>query len=130
MLIYLLATDKLTNRHGAKGVVTQIIPDNQMPVLPDGRHVDLCLNPMSVISRMNMGQLMEIHVGNILDTAQHWLEKNKSNLKACIEMLTKLYELLDPYEDKRLSQVMITNLNNMDQFRQQKIVDDYKKVLE
>lgn len=125
MLIYLLTTDKLTNRHGAKGVVTQIIPDNQMPVLPDGRHVDLCLNPMSVISRMNMGQLMEIHVGNILDTAQHWLEKNKSNLKACIEMLTKLYELLDPYEDKRLSQVMITNLNNMDQSRQQKIVDDY-----
>ena len=55
-----MATDKLTNRHGAKGVVTQILPDDQMPVIPDGRHVDLCLNPMSVISRMNSPEFLNM----------------------------------------------------------------------
>ena len=117
--------DKLTNRHGAKGVVTQILPDDQMPVIPDGRHVDLCLNPMSVISRMNMGQLMEVHVGNILDAARKWLDKNRGDTNKCVAMLNKLYELLDGYEDKRLSRAMSDNLNNMNENDKRKVIEDY-----
>ena len=117
--------DKLTNRHGAKGVVTQILPDDQMPVLPDGRHVDLCLNPMSVISRMNMGQIMEVHIGNILDTARKWLQKNQSNTQACIQMLSKLFTILDSYEDKRLANGMIANLTSGSLSQQQKIIQEY-----
>ncbi|MEW6753272.1 MAG: hypothetical protein AB1505_20170 [Candidatus Latescibacterota bacterium] len=55
--------DKLANRHGAKGTVGRILPDDRMPVLPDGRTLDLILNPVSVPSRMNIGQLLETHLG-------------------------------------------------------------------
>jgi hypothetical protein len=54
--------DKLTNRHGAKGVVAAILPDNEMPRLPDGRHVEMILNPLGVIRRLNLSQLFETHV--------------------------------------------------------------------
>lgn len=109
----------------AKGVVTQILPDNEMPIVPDGRHVDLCLNPMSVISRMNMGQLYEVHVGNVLDTARRWLDKNKNDTDKCVKMLCQLYTLLDGYEDKRLSNSMIANLTNMPRQQQIDVIEQY-----
>ena len=55
--------DKLTNRHGAKGVVARILPDQQMPTLPDGTAVEMIANPLGVLSRLNMGQLLEAAVG-------------------------------------------------------------------
>lgn len=54
--------DKIGNRHGNKGVISAIIPHEEMPQLPDGRHVDVCLNPLGIISRMNIGQLFELHL--------------------------------------------------------------------
>ena len=117
--------DKLTNRHGAKGVVAQIMPDDQMPVLPDGRRIDVCLNPLGVISRMNIGQLIEMHVGNILDTAKHWLEKNRNNTDSCIRMLNQLFTLLDGFEDKRLSIKMNSYLNTLPKMEQNKIINYY-----
>jgi len=53
--------DKLTNRHGNKGVVSLILPDDEMPHLPDGTPVEIILNPIGVIARMNIGQLLEAH---------------------------------------------------------------------
>ena len=55
--------DKLANRHGGKGTVGQIVAEDEMPVLPDGRTLDLILNPLGVPSRMNLGQLLETHLG-------------------------------------------------------------------
>jgi len=55
--------DKMTGRHGNKGVVARIVPVEDMPFLPDGTPVDVCLNPLSVPSRMNLGQLLEAHLG-------------------------------------------------------------------
>ena len=55
--------DKVTGRYGNKGVVARIVPEEDMPYLPDGRPVDICLNPLSVPSRMNLGQLLEAHLG-------------------------------------------------------------------
>jgi len=55
--------DKLANRHGGKGTVGRIVPEDEMPVLPDGRTLDLVLNPLGVPSRMNIGQLLETHMG-------------------------------------------------------------------
>ena len=57
--------DKLTGRHGNKGVISRIMPEEDMPFLPDGTPVDICLNPLSVPSRMNMGQLLETHLGYV-----------------------------------------------------------------
>ncbi len=55
--------DKLAGRHGNKGVVARIVPDCDMPFLPDGTPVDIVLNPLGVPSRMNLGQIFETHLG-------------------------------------------------------------------
>jgi DNA-directed RNA polymerase subunit beta len=55
--------DKMAGRHGNKGVVSRILPVEDMPYLPDGTPVDIMLNPLGVPSRMNIGQVMELHLG-------------------------------------------------------------------
>ena len=55
--------DKMAGRHGNKGVIARILPEEDMPFLPDGTPVDLCLNPLGVPSRMNVGQILETHLG-------------------------------------------------------------------
>src|SRR4051812_21588580 len=55
--------DKMAGRHGNKGIVARIVPEEDMPMLPDGRPVDIVLNPLGVPSRMNVGQILETHLG-------------------------------------------------------------------
>jgi DNA-directed RNA polymerase subunit beta len=55
--------DKMAGRHGNKGVVSRIVPVEDMPFLEDGTHVDIVLNPLGVPSRMNVGQILETHLG-------------------------------------------------------------------
>ncbi len=55
--------DKMAGRHGNKGVISKILPVEDMPFLPDGTQVDIMLNPMGVPSRMNIGQVLEVHLG-------------------------------------------------------------------
>ncbi|PIT97618.1 DNA-directed RNA polymerase subunit beta [Candidatus Berkelbacteria bacterium CG10_big_fil_rev_8_21_14_0_10_41_12] len=55
--------DKLSGRHGNKGVISKILPVEDMPILPDGTHIDIILNPLGVVSRMNLGQILETHLG-------------------------------------------------------------------
>ncbi|HGT1302965.1 TPA: DNA-directed RNA polymerase subunit beta [Enterococcus faecium] len=55
--------DKMAGRHGNKGVVSRIMPEEDMPFLPDGTPIDIMLNPLGVPSRMNIGQVLELHLG-------------------------------------------------------------------
>jgi DNA-directed RNA polymerase subunit beta len=55
--------DKMAGRHGNKGVVAKIVPEQDMPFLPDGTPIEICLNPLGVPSRMNVGQVLETHLG-------------------------------------------------------------------
>ena len=55
--------DKMAGRHGNKGVVSRMLPQEDMPFLPDGTPLDIVLNPLGVPSRMNIGQVLEIHLG-------------------------------------------------------------------
>ncbi len=55
--------DKMAGRHGNKGVVSKIVPEEDMPYMQDGTAVDICLNPLGVPSRMNIGQVLETHLG-------------------------------------------------------------------
>ncbi len=55
--------DKMAGRHGNKGVVSRILPEEEMPFLPDGTPLDIVLNPLGVPSRMNIGQVLEVHLG-------------------------------------------------------------------
>jgi len=66
--------DKLAGRHGNKGVIARILPEEDMPFLPDGTPLDVLLNPLSVPSRMNLGQVFEAHLG--------WLAQLKGELVA------------------------------------------------
>ncbi|MPQ72117.1 DNA-directed RNA polymerase subunit beta, partial [Pseudomonas sp. MWU12-2323] len=59
----LQAGDKMAGRHGNKGVVSRILPIEDMPYMGDGRPVDIVLNPLGVPSRMNIGQILEVHLG-------------------------------------------------------------------
>ena len=55
--------DKLAGRHGNKGVISKIVPASDMPYLPDGTPIDIIISPLSVLARMNLGQLLETHLG-------------------------------------------------------------------
>jgi DNA-directed RNA polymerase subunit beta len=104
---------KIANRHGNKGVVSIIKPDNEMPTLPNGTPLEVIFNPLGVISRMNIGQLFEIHV----TWAMHNFIKQISNLipddflDKCIEFISIIDNTPNKdYTEK--SKVFIKNLNN------------------
>jgi DNA-directed RNA polymerase subunit beta len=73
--------DKMAGRHGNKGVVSRILPEEDLPYFADGRTVDMVLNPLGVPSRMNVGQILEIHLGRAAkglgDQVNALLEENK-----------------------------------------------------
>jgi DNA-directed RNA polymerase subunit beta len=73
--------DKMAGRHGNKGVISKIVPIEDMPYLEDGTHVDILLNPLGVPSRMNVGQILETHLG--------W---------ACVGLGKKIGKLIDDYK--------------------------------
>ncbi len=64
--------DKMAGRHGNKGIVARILPVEDMPYLDDGTPLDICLNPLGVPSRMNIGQIMEVELGWAASTLDQW----------------------------------------------------------
>ena len=59
----IMVGDKMCGRHGNKGVISRILPEEDMPYLPDGTPLQICLNPQGIPSRMNLGQVLEVHLG-------------------------------------------------------------------
>ena len=66
--------DKMAGRHGNKGVVARILPEEDMPYMEDGTPLDICLNPLGVPSRMNIGQIMESELGLVAHYLDKWFE--------------------------------------------------------
>ncbi len=83
------AGDKLSGRHGNKGVISKVLPEEDMPFLEDGTPVDIILNPLGVPSRMNVGQLLEMHVG--------WAAK-----KLGIKVISPAFDGVTPEDMKNL----------------------------
>lgn len=94
--------DKMAGRHGNKGVISRILPIEDMPFLADGTHVDVVLNPLGVPSRMNVGQIFETHLGwacanlgkqitNLLEDWQHGGQKDA--------LVTRLRDIYGPDEE-------------------------------
>jgi hypothetical protein len=90
--------DKIANRHGNKGVISKIIPHEKMPKLEDGRNLDICINPLGIISRMNVGQIYELHLSKSFeDLKQNMLQMLKEKLpqKQIKDYLKMYIEILD-----------------------------------
>jgi DNA-directed RNA polymerase subunit beta len=81
--------DKLAGRHGNKGVISKIVDEQDMPFLEDGTPVDVILNPLGVPSRMNVGQILETHLGWV--AAQGWYDDGTEAFKDSREYGTKVY---------------------------------------
>ena len=93
--------DKIANRHGNKGIISRIIPHEKMPQIEDGRHLDICINPLGIISRMNLGQLYELRMSMILEDLRKILKemirtKDQSEVK---EYLLGFIKIIDKTED-------------------------------
>ena len=88
--------DKMSGRHGNKGVVSMLLPEEDVPYMEDGRTVDIVLNPLGVPSRMNIGQIFEVHLGlgarRLGEQINRYLQENYGIDK----LRAKLKEVLDP----------------------------------
>ncbi|MGL4673857.1 MAG: DNA-directed RNA polymerase subunit beta, partial [Wohlfahrtiimonas sp.] len=105
--------DKMAGRHGNKGVVSMIVPEEDMPYMEDGTPVDICLNPLGVPSRMNIGQILETHLG--------WAAKGLGNkIQRMLEeksAMTDLRSFVDEiYNKDESAQKVDLNDFNDDQF--------------
>ena len=74
--------DKMAGRHGNKGVIARILPEEDMPYLPDGTPVEVVLNPLGVPSRMNVGQILETHLGWAAKVHGDWLSETVESQRA------------------------------------------------
>jgi DNA-directed RNA polymerase subunit beta len=85
--------DKMAGRHGNKGVVSRILPEEDMPYFEDGTAVDVVLNPLGVPSRMNVGQVLEVHLGRAAKMLGEQIQKmaEKHELAAVKKKLQKIY---------------------------------------
>jgi DNA-directed RNA polymerase subunit beta len=91
--------DKMAGRHGNKGVVSKVVPLEDMPFLEDGTPVDIILNPLGLPSRMNVGQILETHLGwaamslgKQIDTAVQTYRENHKHIKELRQLLETVYE--------------------------------------
>ena len=108
--------DKMAGRHGNKGVVSRVLAAEDMPYLPDGRPVDMVLNPLGVPSRMNVGQILETHLGwavkeigrqlnEYIDT-EYDINELKDKLRNYYDGSNKFLDLLEKFSDEELIDVV------------------------
>lgn len=103
--------DKVSNRHGAKGIISKIVPKDEMPQLEDGRHLEIIVNPLGIISRMNVGQLFELHSTESLFQLKKYLlnshNKYGSLSDSAIQKLEKYFDIMDATSTKWTSQHIV-----------------------
>lgn len=111
--------DKLANRHGNKGVISRIIDHEKMPITEDGQHIEICINPLGIISRMNLGQLFELQLSSSLCAIKEKMfqmikdNKNQDQLK---EYLLGYIKIIDNTKDNWYytqfkEQLLLTKIN-------------------
>jgi DNA-directed RNA polymerase subunit beta len=90
--------DKMAGRHGNKGVISRILPEEDMPYMPDGTPVDIVLNPLGVPSRMNIGQILETHLGWAAQGLGRQIERMLERQATTEEVREKLKQIYDDPE--------------------------------
>ncbi len=115
--------DKIANRHGNKGVISRIVRDEQMPILEDGRRVEIIINPLGIISRMNVGQLSELQLGEaIYQLKQKML--GCATPKSARTMLKKFITFIDNTENNWARDVIMNDFDkNLEKYNIEKAVE-------
>ena len=118
------AGDKLAGRHGNKGVISTILPEEDMPFLADGTPVDIVLNPMGVPGRMNVGQVLEVHLGwiasqgwdvtGVKEAAEEWLSKVPEHARKAEARTNIATPVFDGVEEDVLGGLLQNTLPNRD----------------
>ncbi|MCX5748469.1 MAG: DNA-directed RNA polymerase subunit beta [Proteobacteria bacterium] len=113
--------DKMAGRHGNKGVVSRLLPEEDMPYLEDGTPVDIVLNPLGVPSRMNIGQILEVHLGwaakSLGNQIQAYLDTNwspdvmRDKLKKLFPDHTPIIDKLNTEDIGRFAQTLTTGVH-------------------
>ena len=114
--------DKLTNRYGAKGIVSLIEKEEYMPVTPWGDKVDIIVNPIGVINRMNVGQLLENNIGLISKVMALNIIQNKNSKSKVISMIKNVLKLLDKTKNQVMVSSIVTNITSLSN-------NDYRKFI-
>ena len=101
--------DKIGNRHGNKGVISKIVPIDQMPTLPDGRKAEIIINPLGIISRMNVGQVYEAHLSmSLVDLKKHVRKmfEEKKTTKEIYSYVLEYIKIIDKTENNNYTDQM------------------------
>jgi len=114
--------DKLTNRHGAKGIVSLIEKDELMPRTPTGDKIEVILNPIGVIGRMNVGQLYEMYVGLISRELGRRIIAGKSKSKA-VALMKSVLPKLDTTKNKEFSKTLIRKFQGLNATKFKQFMD-------
>jgi len=108
--------DKIANRHGNKGVISKIIPKSEMPILEDGRRPDIIINPLGIISRMNVGQLFEMHMGEAIFQLKNKItsqfEDTKGGYKKAEKLLKEFLDIVDHTDGKWATKKIVKEFNH------------------
>src|SRR6202012_1529093 len=112
--------DKMAGRHGNKGVIARILPEEDMPYLPDGTPVEIVLNPLGVPSRMNVGQILETHLG----WAAHELGAKVAELAAQREKASEVREI---FKEAFKNTAALTQLMNLDDEQTMRVAAGMKR---
>jgi DNA-directed RNA polymerase subunit beta len=115
-----IVEDKMAGRHGNKGVIARILPEEDMPYLPDGTPVEIVLNPLGVPSRMNVGQILETHLG----WAAHELGKQVAELAAQMESADEVREL---FKARFINTAALTQLLALDDVQTLRVAAGMKR---
>lgn len=117
---------KLSNRHGNKGVISLILPDDQMPKLEDGTPLEVVLNPLGVISRMNIGQLYEIHMTWAMKKFINKI-KNIDNVDDFLSKCIEFISIVDNTKDKLYTEKMYEYIFSLTEEQKKLLMDDIKQ---
>ncbi|MFN3786789.1 MAG: DNA-directed RNA polymerase subunit beta [Sulfurihydrogenibium azorense] len=109
--------DKMAGRHGNKGVISVVLPVEDMPFLEDGTPVDIVLNPLGVPSRMNVGQILETHLGLAAKKLGEKLSKELENIfdkEKIIQKIVEYYSIVNETNDKLLTKKRVEDTKELE----------------
>ncbi len=132
--------DKMAGRHGNKGVISRILPQEDMPFLPNGRPLDIVLNPLGVPSRMNIGQVLEVHLGLAAKALGFKIATpvfdgaHETDIMETLDMANdyvntpweEFYEKWEPQLNDEVIEFLETNIDHRDEWKNVPITQDGK----